>query len=213
VDLDFFDASTISRSKFRKEIEVANDVPLVAHLGKFIPAKGQDILIKAIPSVLAHFPRAHFVLMGGAVPDQQSYYEELMALRSQLGLAEHLSILGYRRDVREVIQAADIVVNTSRFEEPFGRTLIEAMALYKPVIGPNHGGVPEIIVDGETGLLFAPHNYQHLAFSLSQLLSDTRTMQLMGKAGRERTERFFSLTSHANQIQSIYEEEVNRRGS
>lgn len=206
VNIDSFRGDTISRQRFRQELGLARDTPLIVHIGKVIPAKGQDIFIKAMPGVISRFPEAYFVIIGGAVPGWEGFAAELERLRLQFGLVDHLSILEFRQDIREVIAAADIIVNSSRMEEPFGRTIIEAMALEKPVIGPNHGGVPEIIVNGVTGLLFTPDCHQDLARSLLELLSDFSKMREMGSTGRERVEQFFSLEAHTRQIQLIYDE-------
>jgi glycosyltransferase involved in cell wall biosynthesis len=98
-----------------------------------------------------------------------------------------------------------VQVHASIAPEPFGRVLLEAMALEKPVVASGDGAVPEILVDGQTGYLFPPNDSDALAGKLSTLLGDPAMVESMGRAGRARLEAEFSITRNVAETQKLYD--------
>ena len=109
----------------------------------------------------------------------------------------------------KVYQSADIFVNPVIWEEPFGLVNIEAMATGLPVISSKVGGITEIVVEGETGLLIPPNNIQALVEAIERLLDDEKLRVKMGKEGRRRVERFFTWETHVNKLISLYNKMVS----
>ena len=91
-------------------------------------------------------------------------------------------------------------------DEPFGRVLIEAMAAGKPVVATRGGGVPEIVVEGETGFMVAVADVAALARAVEKLLADPPMAQAMGRAGQQRARAYFSVRAHVEKIESLYGE-------
>ncbi len=114
-----------------------------------------------------------------------------------------VALLGFRRDVAALMAACDIFVLPAP-AEPFGLVLLEAMAMGKPVIAANAGGPCEIVVHGQTGLLFEPGNPQSLAAAMADLLNNPEKAKAMGAAGRKRFEDHFTAARMAAQIAAIY---------
>ena len=136
---------------------------------------------------------------------ERDYLGRIEALVSELGLAGRIKITGYRSDVADFVAALDIQVHASIAPEPFGRVLLEAMALSKPLVASGGGAVPEIVVDGETGLLFEPGAPEDLARCMRRLLDDPDLAARMGRAGYRSTAEKFSITANVRETQDLYD--------
>lgn len=112
---------------------------------------------------------------------------------------------GWREDVPEILATSDVFVMPS-LGEHFGRVLVEAMAMGKPVVATDAGGTPEIVLDGETGLLVPPGQPEPLAGAVLALLNDAARAGRLGTAGRCRAHADFSLARHAAAVQALYDE-------
>ena len=106
------------------------------------------------------------------------------------GLRDKVRTLGFRQDVQDLLGLIDVFVHSSR-KEPFGLGVLEAAAAGKPVVAFNDGGIPEIVVDGQTGFLVETGDRSALAAALLRLLGDGALARRMGEAGRERTAQHF----------------------
>lgn len=107
--------------------------------------KGQTDFLKLIAALLAASVPVHGLIVGGAGARRQGFADELMTLSRTLGIEQHLSFTGSRRDVREIMAVSDIVLNLSLEPEGFGRTTVEALSLGRPVIGYRHSGIAEVL--------------------------------------------------------------------
>lgn len=105
----------------------------------------------------------------------------------------------------------DVAIHASTNPEPFGRVLIEAMALGRPLIAPREGGPLEIVVDGETGLLVPPRDPRALAGAIDRLVADAGLRIRMGAAGRARVEAVFDIRHHVAAMEAIFDEMLARR--
>jgi glycosyltransferase involved in cell wall biosynthesis len=161
----------------------------VAHL---IPEKGIDVLIRAI----ARMQRSDVeVEIAGEGPEAAA----LKRLVSELGLTERVRFLGLRNDVQDLLARADVFVHPATWGEAFGFTITEAMASAVPVIATRAGGIPEIVVDGESGLLVTPGAVDELAVALERLASDESLRDRLAQAARRRTEERFDVRASARQ--------------
>ena len=189
----------------RAEIGVAPDARLIGIVGRIVPWKGQEIVIRALGLLREEFPDLACVLIGDTSPNAAAHRARLAALTRELGVASRVHITGFRKDVANYINALEIQVHASIHPEPFGRVLLEAMALSKPLVASNGGGVPEIVLHEHTGLLFEPGNPVALAAALRTLLVDRARAAAMGAAGRARLLEEFSVHHNIELTQALYE--------
>lgn len=179
--------------------------PIVGMVAQLIPWKRQGDFIDAMAQVARKWPAVRFVLVGDEPESGGNYAEQLRARAAALGMADKLIFAGFCRDIAPVFAALDIAVLCSQ-DEPFGRVLIEAMAAGKPVVATRGGGVPEIVVEGETGFMVAVADVDALARAVEKLLADPPMARVMGRAGQERARAHFSVRAHVEKIESLYGE-------
>jgi glycosyltransferase involved in cell wall biosynthesis len=198
-------------AEVRAEIGVPPNAPLIGIVGNIKPWKGQEVVIRAMALLREEFPDLACVLIGDTSSSAAAYREQVAALTRQLGIASRVHITGFRNDVANYINALDIQVHASVRPEPFGRVLLEGMALSKPLVASNGGGVPEIVVHEHTGLLFEPGNPTALAAALRTLLADRARAAAMGAAGRARLLAEFSIRRNLELTQALYERLLNKQ--
>ncbi|MGE5530817.1 MAG: glycosyltransferase family 4 protein [Bacteroidota bacterium] len=193
----------------REELGLSERDQVVLVVGRLTPWKGHRTLLEAMKLVRERHPRARLLVVGAVTFWEAAYESELRAKAEAEGVADIVQWLGFRYDVAEVLRLCDVFVLPS-VGEPFGRAIVEAMASEKPVVGIRAGGVPEVIKDGETGLLVRPHDPQELALALSRLLDDPEQARQMGEAGRRRANRYFDIRRVAREVQEVYVEVLGR---
>ncbi len=173
---------------------------VVGSVGRFVAYKGYDRLLEAARLVHDRRPDVHWLLVGDG-----ELRPALEAQCRQLDLKEVVHFLGWREDVPALLTLSDVFVLPS-LGEHFGRVLIEAMATARPVVATAAGGVPEIVRDGETGLLVPPADAAALARATLDLLADPARAARLGAAGRRRVETEFGLARHVAAIEALYDE-------
>ena len=183
--------------------------PLVGIVGQLAPWKGQQTFIEAAALVLRHYPDARFLIVGEAMSGMESYAQHLRQDVKQMGLENQVRFLGFRQDIVDIMKTLDVVVNAS-WVESFGRTIIEAMALGKPVVATESGGPVEVVVDGVTGRLVPPRNAHALAETIGSLLASPALREAMGRAGRQRAEAMFGVDDFGTQIEAVYRQILQR---
>jgi glycosyltransferase involved in cell wall biosynthesis len=184
----------------RASLGLPDGLPLVGSIGRFVPYKGYAYLLEAARLVRDVKPAAHWVLVGDG-----ELRGELERQRRTLGLETQVHLPGWREDVPDLLALCDLFVLPSVVEH-FGRVLIEAMAMGKAVVATDAGGVPEIVIQGETGLLVPPAQPKDLAEAVLTLLEDAPRAQRLGMAGRRRAETTFSLARHVEAVETLYRE-------
>ena len=217
VDLERWDPARIDRIRARASLNGAGErAVLMGVVAQLSPWKGQDTAIEALGILRAEGVDAHLLLIGSAKFlaratrfDNEAYVAHLHRLVADAGLQDHVSWLGEREDVPELVRALDVLLLPS-WEEPFGRALIEAMALNVPVIATNVGGPPEIIRDEREGLLVEPRDPQAWAQAVRSVTDEPQRGWEMGRAGRRRVEEAFTLDHHVQSILDVYERTLAR---
>lgn len=215
VDLHSWDPARIDRIAARAALGAAGErAVLLGVLAQLSPWKGQDTAVEALGMLRAMGVDAHLLLIGSAKFvaratrfDNEAYVAGLKARITELGIEDRVSFLGEREDAPEIVRALDMLLLPSH-EEPFGRALIEAMALGVPVLATQVGGPPEIIQDGVQGLLLDPHDPAAWARAVGELAGDPARTARMGAAGRETVERSFTADQHAAAMVDVYERAV-----
>lgn len=193
----------LSSAEARQMLGLAPDQPVVACVAHLSPKKGQIFLLQAVALLRDRFPDLICLLAG-----EGEMAEQLQQQAVELGIADQVRLLGFRRDVMSVMQAADVVVLPSIAKEGLGLVLVEAALLQKPTIGSNAPGIDEAVQDGVTGLLVAPGDATALADQLALLLADVRLRTIMGAAGRQRALQMFTQEAMVDQFEVIYRELV-----
>ncbi len=184
----------------------AGNAPVFGIVGRLTPWKGQHIFLRAAALVKAQMPDAKFQIVGATLFGEENYERELRELCAQLGLDEAVEWLGFRRDIPDVVAQMDALVHASTTGEPFGQVLIEGMAAARPVIATNGGGVPEIVLDGETGILVPMGEIEPLAHAMLELARDPQRARKMGAIGRERAKAGFTIAATARRVEAIWDE-------
>ena len=192
-------------------VPFAGDAPIFGIVGRLTAWKGQHIFLRAAALVRREIPDARFQIVGAALFGEADYERELRALCAQLELAEAVEWLGFRRDVPQVIAQMDALIHASTTGEPFGQVLIEGMAASRPVIATNGGGVPEIVLDGETGFLVPMNIVEPLAAAMLVLSRDPEFARQMGELGRARVQNEFTIEATARKIEAVWDELIPRR--
>jgi glycosyltransferase involved in cell wall biosynthesis len=196
-------SSAAGRSKLRREFGVGEKEILVGTVGHFAPLKGQEEFVRAAGRVLVAAPATRFILAGGAIyPAWRGYRETILSLISELGLAGRVTCIGPRDDLPGLLAALDVFVLPSR-SEGFGRGNLEAMAAGLPVVSTTVGGVPEVVRDGDTGLLVPPRDPAALAAAILRLARDEGLRHRLGAAGRERA-ALFSVEKMVEGVIGVY---------
>lgn len=200
IQLDQFDPAMDGRP-FRAQYAIPPDAPLVGMVGRLRPWKGQTHFLQMAAQINQEHPDAYFAIIGGANFDIQGddYPQQLYQLAQTLGLAERVVFTGALEDVRPSLAALDIFVHPGE-PEPFGLVNVEAMAMAKPVVAFGHGALPEIVEDGQTGILVPPRNIPALATAVMNLLRDDEKRIVMGRNGRARAETQFTIQRTAQEI-------------
>lgn len=198
VDLKRFDRLD-GRHK-RDELNLSQDHLILGVIARLTDQKGHIYLIQAAPRIVKEFPEVRFVFAGNG-PLRQSLEDKI----NSLGLNSHFIFLGFRADVKELLNAFDIFVLPSLFEG-LPNVVLEAMACSKPVVATSVAGTPEAVADGITGFLVPSRNSAALAKALIRLLKDRNLINNMGKEGRRRVETYFSLESQIEEFQHLYEQ-------
>jgi glycosyltransferase involved in cell wall biosynthesis len=182
-----------------------NDI-LVGTVANFYPTKGLPFLIKAVPEIQKVFPQTRVVLVGDG-----KLKPELERLASKLGVSDSIIFTGQREDVSEILSVLDIFVLPS-VKEGLPYALLEAMAARKPVVATAVGGVPEAVVDGETGFLVPAANPEALASSVIKLLQNPELARGMGEAGHRRVLTYFTVERMVMETKDIYRRILKEKG-
>jgi glycosyltransferase involved in cell wall biosynthesis len=217
VDLQRFDPAKLDRASARARLgEAGGRRLLLGVVAQLSPWKGQDTAIEALGALQREGIDAQLLLIGAAKFvaratrfDNEAYVSALHELAAREGVAERVSWLGEREDVPELMRALDVLLLPS-WEEPFGRAVIEAMALEVPVIATDVGGPREIVREGREGLLLPPREPAGWARAIARLAGDPELAARMGRAGRERAQEEFTIERHARATLDVYERAIAR---
>jgi glycosyltransferase involved in cell wall biosynthesis len=201
IDSDTFQPDSELRVGLRKEYEISDRQVVFGMVGRLDPGKGQGVFLEALSDF--DDDRILGVLIGEETRGEPGYRKELEARVAALGLGNRVKFLGYIDDPNGCYPMLDVLVMPSR-KETFGLVLIEAMSFGLPVIATNAGGVPEIVIDGKTGILVPPGDARALAGAMRTLFEDNELRQEMGHRGRERAIQHYRLDHHMAQLEMIF---------
>jgi hypothetical protein len=189
-DLQRFNPDTLaSPQACRQELNLPADGPIIGIFGRLQRWKGMHVLIDAFPSILAKYPSATALVVGGIWELEAEYEKYLHDQAKTLGIEKSVVFAGHQTNIAQWMQACDVIVHASD-REPFGMVVVEAMALGKPVIAGATGGPQEIITDGVDGLLARFEDVPALSAAVLRYLDDPITARKIGDAARQRAQEF-----------------------
>jgi glycosyltransferase involved in cell wall biosynthesis len=195
----------ISEQNIIDKLGLNNDINVIGVLGNIREWKGQEVAVRAMRKVVDHFPRTVCLLIGDTAKEDAHYKDKLHSVIKELGLEPNIIFTGYINNVSDYLNILQIVLHTSIAPEPFGRVLIEAMSLSKPLIAANDGAVPEIIENEKSGLTFTPGDHEHLAELVIKLLQNKHYSENLGKEGYKRILEKFHINVNVEKTQLLYE--------
>jgi glycosyltransferase involved in cell wall biosynthesis len=190
VDLEKFKPPR-DRTKFRREIGIGDEAPLIGNVGMIRPDKGQLELVKSVPLVLEKCPDARFVIVGQGTGILKRGINVRNAI-DRAGLAHKIIMAGYHWDTPNVYAACDMIVIASLRTEASPIVLREAFASGRPMIATKVGDIPEILRHRENGLLIEPGNTQALASAILEFISDPELAAYCGANGLRYASEHFS---------------------
>jgi glycosyltransferase involved in cell wall biosynthesis len=185
---------------FRDEFGIPEGVPVVGVVARLEAEKGHRTLIDAWPVVLASHPEAWLLIVG-----EGSERNSLEAQAATLGISDRIVFTGRREDVPAVTAALDIAVLPS-YREAQGLSVLEAMALSRPVVASNVGGIPEMIEEGISGLMVPPGDCDALAGAIVRLLSDHPLADMLARRGHDLVHERFCIELMTSSIENLYDE-------
>jgi glycosyltransferase involved in cell wall biosynthesis len=195
-DLDAIDAA--QRTDARAELGLADDARLIGFGGRLVEQKGVTYLIQAMREVVRRYPDSHLLIIGdGPLRD------DLEREAGELGITDELAFLGRRNDIYGILKGLDLYVQPSLWEG-LPMVVMEAMGAGLPVVATAVSGTPEVVLEGDTGLLVPPRDPEALANAINQMLGNRERARDMGLAGRRRVEEHFNFQTAARDIEAAY---------
>lgn len=189
----------IAPGSLHAELWLPTQAPVVLNIGALVPHKGQRHLVESAARVVRDVPDARFVVLGegdlrGALEHQVKH----------LHLERHVFLPGFREDVIALLKSADLFVMSSE-TEGLGTSILDAMACEKAVVATRTGGIPEVVADGETGVLVPPGEAPALAGAIIELLTDADRRSRMARAGLARVREHFTVARMVEGTLAAYE--------
>jgi glycosyltransferase involved in cell wall biosynthesis len=193
VDVTEFDPNEVEpeKAQLREELGIEAGRPVIGTVGNINPIKGHVHLLQSIAQLEEHCGPVAVPIVGRILDSRAEYFEKLKRLRTQLGLDDTVNFVGYRSDIPQILSLFDVFVLPS-VAEACPISVLEAMAMERPVVATRVGGVPEQIVDGEHGWIVPPADPDALASALSEVLQSPAERRNRGKAARRRAVSRFS---------------------
>lgn len=193
------------RQEFRTHYKIQENDFAVGLIGLLMPWKGQELFLDAADYLKDKIPNLKLMIIGGT-PDECKPYESALRQRVSAEQLEDIVVFtGHLSKMEPVYNGLDVVVSASTSPEPLGTVVIECLAMGRPLIGPNHGGAAEMMEHNKTGLLFTPKNATSLTEQIERFYRDGKLRSTLGQNGRQHALKTFAVNTHAEKVQSIYE--------
>lgn len=197
VDFPVFQKSGSFHGRIREELGIPKGEPVIGTVGRLVPIKGHEYMIRAFALLMNEFDNLWLILVGDGLLE-----DYLKTLCKELEIRERVVFAGWRSNVPDFLSLFDIFVFPS-LNEGMGRVLVEAMAVGKPIVASNVGGIPDLVKDGQNGLLVKSRDINGLAHAVKRLLDDRDMMIDMGKRGQIMAQNF-SVEKMVERIDALY---------
>ena len=198
IDIDKFKNNGNGKD-FSREFNLNDRFTTVGFIGRLVEVKGLSYFLEAVDKVVRKRKEVQFLIIGDG-PLEEKLKKEVNDLR----ISEHVIFTGFRQDICEILAVLDIFAMSS-FSEGLPTAVLEAMAAGKPVIATNVGGVPEMVAEGDTGILAPPRDAESLAEAILELLESPEKRRAMGEKGRRRVMEYFSIEKMVERYEEFYD--------
>lgn len=193
VDFEQFRQDSSVRNRIRAEVNLDKDSIVIGFVARMVPQKGHLLFLEAISKARNKIPSLRALIVGDTtLYDNDEFKSKIRQRAHDLRLDEIVRFTGFRRDIPLIMNAIDIFVSAS-YKEPFGRTVVEAMAAGKPVVATNTAGSNEILRDGVGGFLVPINDAEALANAIVELASDRELAKRIGEEGRRKVMQKYEL--------------------
>lgn len=162
--------------------------------------KGHSYLIEAVPEILKSIPDAVFYIVGDG-----PQYKNIERKIDELSLNNKVIMLGHREDIPEILASLDVVVHPSYANEGVPQSVLQSLAMERPVVASDAGAVKEVVIDGETGFLIPPRKVEEITAKVVTLYKNRELGKVFGKKGRSLVERSYSFERMLDKVESLYE--------
>jgi glycosyltransferase involved in cell wall biosynthesis len=196
------------RESARRHFGLPEDGTVFGLFSQLVAHKGAIDFVRAAHRVSEKNPDLWFLIAGHGTP---SFVAELRRAIGDGPAAERVRVVPAQPEIWELLAAVDVLALTTLWPDPLPRVVMEAMVSGRPVVGYGGGGVPEMVVDGETGLLCAPGNVDGLSSAMEQLAGNRKLRQRMGEAGARRARELFSVERHLDRMEAVLEAAASSR--
>ena len=199
VMLDRLMNMSVDAGAVRGEFGIAQDSNVIGVVGRLVPIKGHKYLVSAAKRIIKEFRNTVFVFVG------DGYLSSRLERQAEsVGVRKNIIFTGWRKDAVEILDLFDILVLPS-LNEGMGKVLVEGMALGKPIIASNVGGIIDLVRNGENGILVPPGDSDALGEAILQLLKDKNLSEKLGKNGKAMVYPEFDASVMVKQIEDLYE--------
>lgn len=201
--------SDLSALQMRRLLGLPEDphIRVVGQVGRLIEYKGHEVLIHAAKRVMAQEPNVAFLIVGFTRREQ--YKRHLQSLAGQLGIADRVVIKEYQGEIADIWKVIDVHAHASLFDS-LPISIAEGMSLGKPAAVTNVGGIPEMVLHGETGLVVPAGDAEALSEALVRLLRDTALSSMLGENARKRYEELYRPEAMAHAMEQHFAAMANR---
>jgi glycosyltransferase involved in cell wall biosynthesis len=186
--------------EIRRRFDIPVDALVLGTVANLFARKGYDVMLRALPEIVATFPQVHYLIVGTGDVD---YETRLRTMVRDLELESRVHFAGFQESVYPCLAAMDLYVHPALMEG-FGIAVLEAMAMRKPVVATTAGGLPEVAQDGDTGILVPPGDPDALARAVLLLLQDPTRCRKLGEAGRDRVAALFTADAMIDNLAAGY---------
>lgn len=200
-----FDAQQIKSLRAEFEFDHTSQTFLLAIIGQVTAWKGHEVALRALPTVLKQYPNTRLLIVGKSLWSEGEVYKQHLAnLVKELDLSEHVLFTGFRQDIPLMLASLDLLIHCPIKPDPLPRILLEAGAQETLIVASRIGGIPEQVLDGETGFLVQPNQPQELAQAIIKALTDHSLATHLRIMAGKRMRDLFSIEQHVTRIEAIY---------
>ncbi len=203
-DLDGALRSQEAKAEVCRKFDIPTDAVIGINSARFVEHKGHTYLIDALAIVADRLPHLHLLWLGDG-----SWEQKLRDQANDRGVADRIHFGGWQEQVHKILAGCDLMIQPSIIE-PMGNSLLEGMRAGLPIIASRVGGMPEVIVENETGLLVEPRNPEALAAALEKLVGNPELMAQYGVAGRRRFLTHYTIDAVVDRWEQIFEDLIEK---
>jgi glycosyltransferase involved in cell wall biosynthesis len=203
VDLNIFNPST-DGMKIKKELGISSEKQIVGSVGRLVPGKGYPDFLKAAALVLKTLPRVAFLIIGDDDDPKRNFRRQLEDQAVKLGLNKQVIFTGWRKDIPDILSIINVYVQCSSIPEGLGIANLEAMAMGKPPVVTDSGGLSETTMDQITGFVVPPNDPKALSQAVLKLLNDKELALDIGRNARKYVEENFDIKDSVNKLEQLF---------